>query len=129
MKILTSSLVSFIIAAACAHAFSFGELAKNVSESAIAASASSKNIEELKKRRLEIIEAYCDKVDGKYVIQTEIKETVTPNNPRISNGSINTYNRDKSGMPVFKSLIGDDRGFGILNTTDEIEEQLKNGDI
>ena len=32
-------------------------------------------------------------------------------------------------MPVFKSLIGDDRGFGILNTTDEIEEQLKNGDI
>lgn len=88
-----------------------------------------KNIEELKKRRLEIIEAYCDKVDGKYVIPTEIKETVTPNNPRISNGSINTYNRDKSGMPVFKSLIGDDRGFGILNTTDEIEEQLKNGDI
>ena len=88
-----------------------------------------KNIEELKKRRLEIVEAYCDKVDGKYVIPTEIKETVTPNNPRISNGSINTYNRDKSGMPVFKSLIGDDRGFGILNTTDEIEEQLKNGDI
>lgn len=88
-----------------------------------------KNIEELKKRRLEIIEAYCDKVDGKYVIPSEIKETVTPNNPRISNGSINTYNRDKSGMPVFKSLIGDDRGFGILNTTDEIEEQLKNGDI
>ena len=88
-----------------------------------------KNIEELKKRRLEIIEAYCDKVDGKYVIPSEIKETVTPNNPRISNGSINTYNRDKSGMPVFKSLIGDDRGFDILNTTDEIEEQLKNGDI
>ena len=51
MKILTSSLVSFIIAAACAHAFSFGELAKNVSESAIAASASSKNIEELKTKQ------------------------------------------------------------------------------
>lgn len=51
MKILTSSLVSFIIAAACAHAFSFSELAKNVSESAIAASASSKNIEELKTKQ------------------------------------------------------------------------------
>lgn len=88
-----------------------------------------KNIEELKKRRLEIIEAYCDKVDGKYKIPDEIKETVTPNNPRISNGSINTYEKDKSGMPVFKPLTGDDRGFGILNTTDEIEEQLKNGNI
>lgn len=88
-----------------------------------------KNIEELKKRRLEIIKAYCDKVDNKYVIPSEIKETVTPNNPRISNGSINTYERDKSGMPVFKPLIGDDRGFGILNTTDEIEEQLKSGNI
>lgn len=88
-----------------------------------------KNIEELKKRRLEIIKAYCDKVDNKYVIPSEIKETVTPNNPRISNGSINTYERDKSGVPVFKPLTGDDRGFGILNTTDEIEEQLKSGNI
>lgn len=89
-----------------------------------------KNIEELEKRRLEIIDAYCDKKDGKYIIPTKIRKNVIPNDPRISNGSIVSNKKDETtDLPVFKPITGPEANFGIDSTIDGIQNQLNNGDI
>ena len=87
-----------------------------------------RQVEDLNRFRQQIIDAYCikDSTTGQYIIpqvtDKVVNKSVIPVNPRISNGTIE--NARDNGMPVFRSVIGEDAGFGLSNDVEELTKQL-----
>lgn len=86
-------------------------------------------IQKLRNQRLQIIEAYCTKTkDGKYVIPDEVREDVVPEQTVITNGKLNNQ-RNGLNRPQTRPIYGKDAGFGLGNTTEEISDELKTGQV
>lgn len=79
-------------------------------------------IQNLITSRDQIIDAYCEKVDGKYVIPSEIRTDVVPTTPRISNGSITKGEE-------FHSIAEQNNEFGIPTDIKEIDKQVKDKEL
>lgn len=89
-----------------------------------------RNIQQLKQRRHEIIDAYCEKTsDGKYIIPEKIRTDVLPNEPRISNGSIQSIPRKKGQAPKWHVLFGREQRLGIPEDITEINQAINNGQV
>lgn len=88
------------------------------------------NIEMLKERRKEIIDAYCTKdAEGNYIVPEKIRTDVKPKNPRISNGSIKSKPRKLGEAPKYHMLFGEQNGLGIASDIVDIQQQLDDGSI
>lgn len=86
-------------------------------------------IQKLRDQRLQVIEAYCTKTkDGKYVIPDEVREDVIPEQTIITNGKLNNQ-RDGLNQPQTRSIYGKEAGFGLGDTTEEISDELKTGQV
>ena len=79
-------------------------------------------IQNLITSRDQIIDAYCDKVDGKYIIPNETRTHIIPTTPRISNGSITKGEE-------FHSIAEQNNEFGIPTDIKEIDEQIKDDEL
>lgn len=79
-------------------------------------------IQNLITSRDQIIEAYCEKVDGKYIIPNKIRTDVVPTTPRISNGSITKGEE-------FHSIAEQNNEFGIPTDIKEIDKQVKDKEL
>lgn len=88
------------------------------------------NIEQLKQRRQEIIDAYCTKnAKGEYVLSTKVNDSVKPKNPRISNGRLQSRKRNPDNSPAFHVLFGEENNLGISPNPEELQEQINSGDV
>ena len=88
------------------------------------------NIKQLKQRRQEIIDAYCTKnAKGEYVLSTEVNDSVKPKNPRISNGRLQSRERNSDGSPAFHVLFGKENNLGISPNSEELEHQIETGEV
>ena len=86
-----------------------------------------RQVKDLNEFRQQIIDAFCIKdATGRYIIPEAsskvVNKSVSPVNPRISNGTIE--NARKDGAPVFRPVIGDDAGFGLSDDVEELTKQL-----
>ena len=90
------------------------------------------NIAALRAARQQIIDAYCDTrvtKDNKivYVIPETRREDVTPKEVLQSNGSLNNVVED--GNHIYRSIVGEDAGFGLSSNIDELNQQVESGQI
>lgn len=89
-----------------------------------------RSIQQLKQRRHEIIDAYCEKTtDGKYLIPEKIRTDVLPNQPRISNGSIQSIPRREGQAPKWHILFGSEQRLGIPEDIGEINQAINDGQV
>lgn len=78
--------------------------------------------------RQEIIDAYCIKRDGKYIIPDKVRTDVTPITVTQTAGRFNTQT-DESQDPIFRTIVGEEGGFGLGNDTKEISDQIRRGEV
>lgn len=84
-------------------------------------------LQRLRDQRNQIIEAYCTKnEDGTYNIPDNVREDVLPQNVQLTNGSLNNQRNDV-GMPIQRTIFGEDGGFGLTSTISDISEDIENG--
>ena len=86
-------------------------------------------IDRLRQVRNEIIDAYTTKSsDGKKIIvPEEIRTDVYPQKVTSSNGSFNGIRSE--GRSVYRSISGEDAGFGLSSDIHEMSEQLDDGKV
>lgn len=86
-------------------------------------------IDRLRQVRNEIIDAYTTKSsDGKKIIvPQEIRTDVHPQKVTSSNGSFNGIRSE--GRSVYRSISGEDAGFGLSSDIHEMSEQLDDGKV
>lgn len=86
-------------------------------------------IDRLRQVRNEIINAYTTKSsDGKKIIvPQEIRTDVHPQKVTSSNGSFNGIRSE--GRSVYRSISGEDAGFGLSSDIHEMSEQLEDGKV
>lgn len=86
-------------------------------------------IDRLRQVRNEIIDAYTTiSSDGKKIIvPQEIRTDVYPQKVTSSNGSFNGIRSE--GRSVYRSISGEDAGFGLSSDIHEMSEQLENGKV
>lgn len=82
----------------------------------------------LNETRQEIIDAYCIKRDGKYIIPDKVRTDVTPITVTQTAGRFNTQT-DESQDPIFRTIVGEEGGFGLGNDTKEISDQIRRGEV
>ena len=78
--------------------------------------------------RQEIIDAYCIKRDGKYIIPDKVRTDVTPITVTQTAGRFNTQT-DESQDSIFRTIVGEEGGFGLGNDTKEISDQIRRGEV
>ena len=78
--------------------------------------------------RQEIIDAYCIKRDGKYIVPDKVRTDVTPITVTQTAGRFNTQT-DESQDPIFRTIVGEEGGFGLGNDTKEISDQIRRGEV
>lgn len=78
--------------------------------------------------RQEIIDAYCIERDGKYIIPDKVRTDVTPITVTQTAGRFNTQT-DESQDPIFRTIVGEEGGFGLGNDTKEISDQIRRGEV
>ena len=84
-------------------------------------------LQRLRDQRDQIIEAYCTKnEDGTYNIPNNVREDVLPQNVQLTNGSLNNQRNDV-GIPIQRTIFGEDGGFGLTSTISDISEDIENG--
>lgn len=86
-------------------------------------------IEKLRANRNAIIEAYCTKKDGKYIIPQTIRTDIKPKDANISNGRIQTRPKLSDGLVDFRPLTEKDLNLGIPADPEELTMQLEKGKI
>lgn len=86
-------------------------------------------IDRLRQVRNEIIDAYTTiSSDGKKIIvPQQIRTDVHPQKVTSSNGSFNGIRSE--GRPVYRSISGEDAGFGLSSDIHEMSEQLEDGKV
>lgn len=86
-------------------------------------------IDRLRRVRNEIIDAYTTvSSDGKKIIVSqEIRTDVKPQKVTSSNGSFNGIRSE--GRSVYRSISGEDAGFGLSSDIHEMSEQLDDGKV
>ena len=86
-------------------------------------------IDRLRKFRNEIINAYISvSSDGKHIIvPQQVRTDVQPQKVTSSNGSFNGIRSE--GRPVYRSISGEDAGFGLSSDIHEMSEQLEDGKV
>ncbi len=78
--------------------------------------------------RQEIIDAICVKRDDKYIIPDKVRTDVTPITVTQTAGRFNTQT-DESQGPIFRTIVGEEGGFGLGNDTKEISDQIRRGEV
>ena len=86
-------------------------------------------IDRLRQVRNEIIDAYTTvSSDGKRIIvPQEIRTDVCPQKVTSSNGSFNGIRSE--GRSIYRSISGEDAGFGLSSDIHEMSEQLEDGKV
>lgn len=86
-------------------------------------------IERLRANRNAIIEAYCTKKNGKYIIPQTIRTDIKPQEASISNGQIMTRPKLNGGLVDFRPLTEKDLNLGIPTDPEQLTTQLEKGKI
>ena len=86
-------------------------------------------LQRLREQRNQIIDAYCIKnEDGTYSIPQNVREDIQPQNVQLTNGGLNNQRNDV-GIPIQRTIFGEDGGFGLSSTIDGISEDIENGSV
>jgi hypothetical protein len=88
-----------------------------------------KAIENLRKTRMQIIDAYLTKdANGRYVFPEEIRTDVVPETITRSNGRFNNQ-KTAGGAPILQNVSREGNPFGVKPGVSQINTQIQNGEI
>ena len=85
-----------------------------------------RQVKNLKDTRNQIINAYCMKDSkGNLIIPDTIRTDIKPKTASISNGKFKTNRDPDTDLPTFRSIVGEEGGFGLSSDIEELDKQLK----